>query len=62
MISSCVWNGKVRMKRYLRYIPLILSLLLIFGLTFQNRAGSKQLTENTQAIIENVVNSPVKTN
>ena len=50
------------MKRYLRWIPLILSLLLIFGLTFQNRAGSKQLTENTQAVIENVVNSPVKTN
>lgn len=50
------------MKRYLRWIPLILSLLLIFGLTFQNRAGSKQLTENTQAVIENVVNSPAKTN
>lgn len=50
------------MKRYLRWIPLILSLLLIFGLTFQNGAASKQLTENTQSAISSVVNSHVETN
>ena len=50
------------MKRYLRWIPLILSLLLIFGLTFQNGAASKQLTENTQSAISSVVNSQVETN
>lgn len=50
------------MKKYLRWIPLILSLLLIFGLTFQNGAASKQLTENTQSAISSVVNSQVETN
>ncbi len=48
------------MKKYIRYIPLIFSLLLIFGLTFQNRAESKQLTESTQAVIGNVVSSSSK--
>ena len=50
------------MKKYFRWIPLILSLLLIFGLTFQNGPASKQLTENTQSAISNVVNSQVETN
>lgn len=45
------------MKKYIKWIPLIFSLLLIFGLTFQNRAESKQLTESTQAVIGNVVSS-----
>lgn len=50
------------MKKYIRYIPLIFSLLLIFGLTFQNGAESKQLTESTQAVIGNVVSSSSKAN
>ena len=45
------------MKRYLRWIPLTLSLLLIFGLIFQNGAVSKQLIENAQFVIESVVHN-----
>ena len=50
------------MKRYLRWIPLILSLLLIFGLTFQNGAASKQLTEHTQSAISRMISSQAETN
>lgn len=50
------------MKNYLRWIPLIFSLFLIFGLTLQSGSASKQLTENTQSAINSMVNSQAETN
>ena len=45
------------MEKMKKWIPIGLSLLLIFGLTFQNSQASKQLTENTQVAIDNVIAS-----
>lgn len=45
------------MEKMKKWIPIGLSLLLIFGRTFQNSQASKQLTENTQVAIDNVIAS-----
>lgn len=45
------------MEKLKKWIPIGLSLLLIFGLTFQNSQASKQLTENTQVAIYSVIDS-----
>lgn len=45
------------MEKLKKWIPIGLSLLLIFGLTFQNSQASKQLTENTQVAIDRVIAS-----
>lgn len=45
------------MDKLKKMIPVCLSLFLIFGLTFQNGSASKQLTENTQAVIGSVITS-----
>ena len=45
------------MEKLNKWIPIGLSLLLIFGLTFQNSQASKQLTENTQIAIDSVIAS-----
>ena len=45
------------MEKMKKWIPIGLSLLLIFGLTFQNSQASKQLTENTQVAIDSVIAS-----
>ena len=45
------------MEKLKKWIPIGLSLLLIFGLTFQNSQASKQLTENTQVAIDSVIAS-----
>ena len=45
------------MEKLKKWIPIGLSLLLIFGLTFQNSQASKQLTENTQIAIDRVIAS-----
>lgn len=45
------------MEKLKKWISIGLSLLLIFGLTFQNSQASKQLTENTQVAINSVIAS-----
>ena len=45
------------MEKLKKWIPIGLSLLLIFGLTLQNSQASKQLTENTQVAIDSVIPS-----
>lgn len=45
------------MEKLNKWIPIGLSLLLIFDLTFQNSQASKQLTENTQIAIDSVIAS-----
>lgn len=47
------------MKKHIRWIPVLLSLFLIFGLTLQNGVDSKQLTENTQIALSQVVNNTI---